>query len=117
MEIAEQVDGHVVVLTPSGDMDPTALPTFEGRLSALLEDGVRAVLWDLSRVEILSSLGVGFLLRAGMRLQRVGGSMALANAGRFAKATLRTMGVLDVFSLHDSREAGIRFLEGRLASS
>ena len=97
-------------------MDSSALPNFEGRLQSLLEEGVRAIVWDLGGVGILPSAGVGFLIQTGRRLQSVNGAMALANAGSLAKATLRTLGVLDVFRLHEDRESAIRDLEARIGS-
>lgn len=111
MEIRERKHGRVVVLTPSGDMDSSTLPSFENRFAALLEQGTRCVLWDLGQVGILPSSGVGFLLQAGRRLQGVDGKMALARAGKLARSTLSTLGVLDVFKLYDSVEEGVAALE------
>ncbi len=116
MQIREERHDGVVVLIPSGDMDSSVLPLFEGRLASLLDEGVRAVLWDLGGVGILPSSGVGFLLQAGRRLKEVGGAMALANAGKLTRATLATLGVLDVFRLYDSRDAGVGALKKRIAT-
>ena len=117
MRIDEEKSGPVVVLIPSGDMDATVLPAFESRLEALIEEGVRAVLWDLEQVKILPSIALGFLLGARRRLERVGGHMALARPSRLVRSTLGTMGVLEVFPPFDSLEAGVADLRARLGSA
>ena len=110
MEIREDREGDVVVLTPNGDMDVTTLPLFEQRLDRLLGEGVRAVLWDLAGVGILPSTSLGFLLHARRRLESVDGKMALSGANRIVRATLKTMGVLDVFPHFETRAEGVAAL-------
>ena len=116
MQIDVEHEGSVVVLIPVGDMDVTTLPDFEARLAALAQEGVRAILWDLHGVGILPSTALGFLLQARRRLGDAGGHMALARANRLVRSTLGTMGVLDVFPVFETREEGLRHLEGQVAS-
>ena len=92
-------------------MDSSTLPNFENRFAALLEDGARAVVWNLTNVGILPSAGVGFLLQAGRRLKAVDGRMALAAAGKLARSTLSTLGVLEVFPLFDTVDAAVKALD------
>lgn len=113
MEIREETHGDVLVLVPTGDMDSSLLPKYEGKVQNHLDEGVRAIVWDLGQVGILPSAGVGLLIQTGRRLQASGGVMALANAGSLAKATLRTLGVLDVFHLFNDRASAIRDVEER----
>ncbi|MFV1959088.1 MAG: STAS domain-containing protein [Planctomycetota bacterium] len=115
MQVEEDRRGDIVILRVVGEFDVAALPAFEGRLDGLVADGVRGVLWDLEGCGLLASTGVGFLLQTGGRLRAVGGAMALASAGRRARSTLQTLGVLDVFSLLPTREAGLEHLRRRLA--
>ncbi len=63
MQTIEERHGRIVVLSPSGDMDITTLPEFEGRLDALLKEGVRGVLWDLGAVGILPSTALAAIAR------------------------------------------------------
>jgi anti-sigma B factor antagonist len=111
MEIQEDRRGDVVVLTPGGDMDSSTLPNFENRFAALLQGGARAVVWNLEHVGILPSAGVGFLLQAGRRIKEVDGEMALAAAGKLARATLETLGVLQAFPLYDTVDAAVKDLD------
>jgi len=115
MEIREERHGEVAVLTPAGDVDATTLPQFERRVDRLLRQGVRGILFDLGAVGILPSAGVGFLLQTARRLQEKDGAIGLTGASGLVRATLRTLGVTDVFPLHDSRESALRELATRLA--
>ena len=115
MQINEEREGAVVVLSPVGDMDVTTLPEFEVRLEALTEEGVRAVLWDLHGVGILPSTALGFLLNARRSLAAIGGHMALARANRLVRSTLGTMGVIDVFPVFESREDALQHLQAKLS--
>ncbi len=116
MQIDMEHEGPVVVLCPVGDMDVTTLPDFEARLDAVVQDGARALLWDLLGVGILPSTALGFLLHARRLLAEVGGHMAVARANRLVRSTLGTMGVLDVFPVFESREEAIRHLEAKLSA-
>ena len=115
MQIHEEREGPVVVLSPVGDMDATTLPDFEVRLDALAKEGVRAILWDLHGVGILPSTALGFLLNARRRLVAVGGFMALARANRLVRSTLGTMGVLDVFPVFELRDDALKHLQAKLS--
>jgi anti-sigma B factor antagonist len=116
MQFSEERDGPVVVLTPTGEMDVTTLPAFEARLSQLMDEGVRAVLWDLAEVGLLPSTALGFLLQARRRLAAVGGVMGLARAKGVVRTTLKTMGVIDVFPVFATREDGVASLRATVES-
>ena len=115
MRIDEERIGQVVVLIPGGDMDLNTLPDFEARLAALQAEGVKALLWDLERVAVLPSAAIGFLIQSVRRIKESGGYMAIACASRLVKSTLDTMGVLQIFALHETREEGVSALTTRLS--
>ncbi|MHC5009332.1 MAG: STAS domain-containing protein [Planctomycetota bacterium] len=110
MKIESLRIGEVVVLTPVGDVDLTKLPAFDAQLDALLEEGVRALLWDLERVTLWPSTAIGFLLSAGHRIQAAGGRMGIANAGRLVRSTLNSLGIGNVYPIYEDRKTAIRAL-------
>jgi anti-anti-sigma factor len=113
MRFEERREADVVVLTPEGDMDLDRLPAFAARVDALVRDGVRLLVVDLSRVDLLPSTAVGFLVRAAQRAHPAGGRVALACAHRRVRTTLATMGVLDLLPLHDDVAAARRAHDAR----
>ena len=105
MGLREERQGDLAILSPDVDMDAPLLPTLEGRLEALMAAGVRRVVWDLSAVGLIPSTAAGFLLQATTRLRAAGGRMALCGVTARTRATLSTMGILEVFRIYPDRAA------------
>jgi anti-sigma B factor antagonist len=103
MRVHEERLGDVVVLVPHGDMDMTALPSFEARVARLIEDGLRGLVWDLKDVGMLPSTAAGFLIQSGKRVGQAGGRMVLADVQPRVLGTLRTMGVTEIFRIAGRR--------------
>lgn len=96
--------------------DVADVARLSARVARILDDGVRALVWDLAGIDLLSSTFVGLLLHARRKIHAEGGHMALANVGRRAQATFRTFGVNDVLTVVDTREDAIRrSLEGGIS--
>lgn len=92
--------------------DAADVARLSARVARVLDDGVRAMAWDLDGVDFLSSTFVGLLIHARRKLHGAGGHMALFNVGRRAHATFRTFGIDDVLTVVDTREAAIRRAAG-----
>ncbi len=108
MEFDERRDGEIVVLVPRGVMDFERLPAFMARVEALLKGGVRFFVVDLGQVELLPSTAVGFLVRAAQQAKAAGGRVVLSSVRRRTRATLATMGVLELFPVCEDVEAATR---------
>jgi anti-sigma B factor antagonist len=93
VDAVESRRGEVVVLAPGAEVDVRAVPAFEARLARLLEGGSRAIVFDLSAVELLPSTIAGFLVVAAGRVRAAGGRFAVAAPGRRTRATLTTLGL------------------------
>lgn len=113
MDIRIERLGAVAVLVLSGDLDSSMLDELDQRVDQLLDEGTRALLWDLGSVGLLPSSGIGFIIQTGRRLQREGGQMALTGAGRLARETLHTLGVLGVFAHYDRRAEAVAALSAQ----
>ncbi len=97
-----------MVLSLDDAADAADVARLSARVARVLDDGVRALVWDLDGIDLLSSTFVGLLLHARRKLHGFGGHMALCNVGRRAHATFRTFGIDDVLTVVDTREAAIR---------
>jgi anti-sigma B factor antagonist len=98
------VAGHRV-LEVSGEIDVYTAPQLRERLIALVEDGARQVVVDLSRVEFLDSTGLGVLVGALKRLRGVNGDLALVCAQERLLKIFRITGLDRVFTIRDSVDA------------
>jgi anti-sigma B factor antagonist len=93
------------VLEVSGEIDVYTAPQLRERLIAMVEDGARHVIVDLSRVEFLDSTGLGVLVGALKRLRGVNGDLALVCAQERLLKIFRITGLDRVFTILGSVEA------------
>ncbi len=109
----EETFGAITVVTPRGDLDLATLPKFEKRIDALIQAGVRHLVWDLGHVEFLPSTAAGFFLQTASRLRKGGGRCVLAGGSARVLGTLRTMGVLALFPTYPSRREALAALDAQ----
>jgi anti-sigma B factor antagonist len=93
------------VLEVSGEIDVYTAPQLRERLIAMVEDGARQVVVDLSRVEFLDSTGLGVLVGALKRLRGVNGDLSLVCAQERLLKIFRITGLDRVFTIHASVDA------------
>jgi anti-sigma B factor antagonist len=101
---ARNVGGHQV-LDVGGEIDVYTAPQLRERLIALVEEGARQVVVDLSRVEFLDSTGLGVLVGALKRLRGVNGDLSLVCAQERLLKIFRITGLNRVFTIFDSIDA------------
>ncbi len=100
------VEGRTV-LEVAGEIDVYTAPQLRERLIALVDDGVRKVIVDLSRVEFLDSTGLGVLVGGLKRLRSVGGDLVLVCAHERLLKIFRITGLDRVFTLHETVEDAV----------
>jgi len=69
--------GDWVVVEVTGDLDLAAAPALRQEVLALLQEGHRAIVVDLSPTDFLDSVGLGTLVSIWKRVRVHGGSFAL----------------------------------------
>ena len=69
--------GDWVVVEVTGDLDLAAAPALRQEVLALLQEGHRAVVIDLSPTDFLDSVGLGTLVSIWKRVRVHGGSFAV----------------------------------------
>ena len=90
MQIKEEKQGDVIIVSIDEHLDTATSPQLETHLLGLIEAGERRVLVDCVGLEYVNSAGLKVLLIAAKKLE--------ALDGRFALCTL-TPGVLMVFEM------------------
>jgi len=108
VKVREIQHGEVTVLELSGRMaegrDTDAL---SDRINKLVDKGSKKIIFDLSKVHWIDSSGLGLLIRAYTRMQKVGGELKLARVTRSVSSLLQMTKLTTVFSIHDSLEGAI----------
>ena len=100
-------EADVLIVVLGLRLDHATIPALQRRIREELDGGVRALVVDMTDLQLLPSTGVGFLLALAQDVRARSGRLAIAAAQGNALGTLRTMGVAGVFPMHDSRAAAV----------
>ena len=104
---SESLDRRIHVVSVKGEVDLATGPALERELRALPEDGVAAVIVDLTDCGFMDSTGLNVLTRNQRRFQRSGARLAVVSANR---NVLRVFGITrldEVFAIYPSRAAAL----------
>jgi len=101
----------VTVLDLEGEIDVHTAPAFRDALLQAIDEGARRIVVDAAKVTFMDSTGLGVLVCGERRLPPLGGSLAVACAGRIGRL-LEMTGLHDVFTLFASREEALRGAQG-----
>ena len=93
MQINKNQDGAKLTLAPIGRVDTITSPELE---AAIVLDGIEELVFDLSRVDYISSAGLRVLLSAQKKM--AGKSMKIANAKPAVKEVFDITGFSDIFT-------------------
>lgn len=101
-------NGVVVVELSGGFLGDPEVTDFHNRLRELKEDGSLKVVADLSRVDLISSAGVGALVGGAKTLRENDGDLKLANLSERTHNVLVVIARLgSVFHIHDTVDEAV----------
>ncbi|HEX8159255.1 MAG TPA: STAS domain-containing protein [Solirubrobacteraceae bacterium] len=108
----------VELFAAHGEIDLSTAPRFFDTLRPTLQEGNGDVVIDLSDVTFMDSSGVHLLLRTFERLDAQQRRLAIAcQDGRAVHRVLALAGMLDVLSVHRSRDSALTGGNERLTAS
>jgi len=102
--------GDIVVLTPTGDVDPTIAPALERIARARIKDGDLKIAVDLASAEVLTSLGLQVLIRIQKALRPEGGRLVLYSLEPMAREILEKTRLDTVLTVREDLDAAKRYL-------
>lgn len=105
MQISEEKDGEVLVITVDDRLDSATAPEFEERLLSLIESGERFVLLDLHAVDYMNSAGLKALLRAAKQLTPKEGKLVLSGLASNVYTVFELTGFHTIFTIKPDRTA------------
>jgi anti-sigma B factor antagonist len=101
-------DSGLVAL--SGEVDISTAPRFKEDLLALMDEGVRRIVVDLSEVTFIDSTALGVLIGGVRRLHEREGRLVLVAATRPVLRALTLTGLDRVFTICPTREEAVAAL-------
>ncbi len=97
MTIKQNKDGSKLTVALEGRLDTTTAPQLEGELHTAL-DGVTELIFDLAKLEYISSAGLRVLLSAHKVMSKQG-SMVIRNADSSLMDIFEVTGFSDILTI------------------
>jgi anti-sigma B factor antagonist len=98
-DIRTELDGRVVVVSLSGEMDVYSAAKLRNELNRVFSEGKVHVVLDLTELEFMDSTGLGVMARASRRAQEAGGELVLRSPQRPLQKVLEITGMHRVFTV------------------
>ncbi len=107
MEMKEETRGDVRIVGLRGRLDASTTPPIEQRIAGLLDQGEKRLVFDLSELTYISSLGLRVLIVVAKSMQRTGGKLALAGLSDHIHEIFKIAGFTTVFSIYPNLEEAV----------
>ncbi len=106
----DEIDGDVLIIRADGGLNADTAATFLHDIEALLRAGLRKIIVDCERLEVISSAGVGALIRLHRLAADHDGEVKIAGAGGVIVQVIRLMRLESLFSMEpDVNRARLAF--------
>jgi anti-sigma B factor antagonist len=103
----EKVSDGVVVVVVHGEADLHVAPELRDRFTAVIDDGAKRVLVDLSDTDFIDSMGLGVLLGSTKRLRADGGQLELIVTKPDIRRIFEITMLDRILAIHPSREVAL----------
>lgn len=103
----EEIDAETQVIELGGEIDLYTAPEFKERMVALIEDGKKRIVVDLSAATFIDSTTLGVLVGGVKRLRPTGGTLALVCTDQNITKIFEITGLDRVFPIHASRDEAL----------
>jgi len=98
---------NIPVLDVAGEIDIYTTPQFKDAVSAVIDEGVPAIVINMKKVGYMDSSGFGTLLSATKRLRPINGSLYLCNCNDAIYRMLQITRLNTIFGVYHSEEEAI----------
>jgi anti-anti-sigma factor len=105
--MTETRSGNICIVSLAGRIDSTNAGDFTTRLSGLISSGEKSILVDFANVLYLTSAAFRALLVATDEAERSAARFVLCSIAGQVRELFEMGGLLDVFTIHSSREEAL----------
>ena len=112
MQIKEDKQNDVMVLTVTEHLDSATASVFESRLLGLVDHGERRIVVDCGSLDYVNSAGLKVFLLAAKRLEPLGGKLVLCSLAPSVLMIFEMIGFTRIMKITASREDALRVLRG-----
>ena len=108
MQIIEDKQDDVMVVTVTEQLDSATASVFESRLLALVDRGERRIVVDCGSLNYVNSAGLKVFLLAAKRLEPLGGRLVLCALAPAVLMIFEMIGFTRIMKIAASREDALR---------
>jgi len=108
MDIYEERKDGFLVLGLEGRLDATNSKMFEDKILAVIDEGERQLVIDLSQLNYVSSAGLRVFLLASKRLSPAGGKLVLCSLQEPVKEVFEIVGFFSILSILGSKDEALK---------
>jgi anti-anti-sigma factor len=112
MQIKEDKQGEVLIVTVSEHLDTATASIFESRLLGMVERGERKIVVDCGELEYVKSAGLKVFLLAAKRLEPLGGKLVLCALAPSVLMIFEMIGFTRIMKIVPTQEEAVRILRG-----
>ena len=105
MNLQQESQNGVVIVTPNGRLDISSAKLVEDSLTGIIDRGHTRLVLDLSQLDYISSAGLRTLLVVAKRVEAAKGKIALAALKPNVREVLEVGGFDRIFAIHPDRAA------------
>jgi anti-anti-sigma factor len=100
--ITEQSSKQVMTIRPAGLINSETTTQLDREIKRALAASVKTIILDMQKVELLTSAGVGVIVKAKTSLSRVGGDLIMINLPPQIKKVFEIIKLLPAMNVFES---------------
>jgi anti-anti-sigma factor len=100
LTVHTQQHGDVVVVSIAGELDMATAPQVQDRVTDLLDQGYKQVVFDLDKLSFCDSTGLSVFIRTKNSCDAAAGRVRLAAPQRAVLRVLQVSGLTEVLEIH-----------------
>ena len=112
MQIKEDKQGEILIVTVSEHLDTSTSSVFESRLLGMVDRGERKIVVDCVTLEYVNSAGLKVFLLAAKRLEPLGGKLVLCALAPSVLMIFEMIGFTRIMKIVPTLDDAIRVLKG-----
>lgn len=102
MQIAERLEGNILVLSVDGRLDYAGAGKFQEFTIRKICEGARSIVVDFGGTTFLASMGIRALMVPAQEMMKAGGRFAITGLSADLKKLFETAGLFQLFKVYPS---------------
>ena len=112
MQIKEEKQDDVLIVSINEHLDTVSAPQLEARLMGLIGAGERRLIVDCARLEYVNSAGLKVFLLAAKELESLGGQLIFCTLAPGVLLVFETIGFTRIMNIAVTRDDALRSIRG-----